>query len=233
MELRGFKVYIIGPYTGKDEGEIDRNVNNAMEWADRVWLTGMTAVCPHLNSGRAEKRFDLAQEQYYIGYNSVLIGCDAGLILPNSDKSKGAKGEIKKAGENGIALFKTTDFPDLLEYAKEYVKKETVFKSKGMDLLEYNYVIPMLGALLKSQVKDKGADSWKTRLSVGSCLKKIHNHWEQYGRYFLGEKSIVSDHGFPHSVSIVADAMFLAWHELNDNPELKKQIKKKMDEIYG
>jgi hypothetical protein len=229
MELREFVVFISGPYSGDSDDSINYHIARATILSDEVWKMGMTAICPHLNSGRPEGRYLLPQEEYRKGYKTLLRSSNA-VWLTDCDYnlSTGTKDEIKLAHEIDVPVFDTVQKNQLLIYALDYVKNQTKFEAKGYDLLERQYVIPMLGALLKSQVKDKGAASWKTRLTQKECADKIIRHVmaKDSGKF-------ISDHGIPHSVSIMADAMFLAWHELNDNPELKKQIKKKMDEIYG
>jgi hypothetical protein len=144
-------------------------------------------------------------------------------VMPNSEKSIGTQGEIRFAKDHGIAVF--SDIGKILEYGIEYVKRDTIMEAKGLDLLEWDYVMPMLGALLKSQVKDKGADSWKTRLTIQELTAKINRH--------NNSKELMDGSGALHSICAMADCMMKAWKEITEHPGVLKEIKKKMDEIYG
>lgn len=82
-------VYVSGKYSGTPE-EISANIQAAREASVKVWESGNTALCPHLNTYHFEKDCSCGYEDYIQGDLELLQRCDAILMLPGWKDSKGA-----------------------------------------------------------------------------------------------------------------------------------------------
>ena len=96
-------VYIAGPYRANTLHGIRLNIRRAEEAAIGIWQMGCVALCPHKNTAL----FDgLADDSIWLrGGLELLRRCDALLVLPNSENSKGTQAEIELAGELGIPVY--------------------------------------------------------------------------------------------------------------------------------
>lgn len=71
-------VYVSGPYSAADDAGIDANIEAAAKVAAQLWEMGHTALCPHLNTARFEKRCpNVKYEDYIEGDLDLLSRCDA------------------------------------------------------------------------------------------------------------------------------------------------------------
>jgi hypothetical protein len=100
--------YIAGPYRGKSKNKIinylqrKRNIKRAAKVAKWAWLEGYAVICPHLNS----RNFDgLTTDLIFLnGDTEILKRCDLMILVPGWHSSEGARGELKFAQVNGIAI---------------------------------------------------------------------------------------------------------------------------------
>ena len=98
-------VYVSGPYTAKTHDEISANIQAAREVAIKLWEMGHTALCPHLNTAHFEVDCKATYDQYMAGDFTLLSVCDAMVVLPGHEKSRGTNMEIDYAKEHGIPMY--------------------------------------------------------------------------------------------------------------------------------
>lgn len=100
-------VYIAGPYTAPTRCEEEANIQRAREVADRVARAGAFPVCPHLLGAGLEDAGDAAF--WYEGTLELMRRCDAVVLVPGWEKSKGAQNEAGVADIRNMLLFRAQD----------------------------------------------------------------------------------------------------------------------------
>jgi len=106
-------VYIAGKYTGTTHDwrsyfEIEQNINAALAVARELAELGYGFFCPHQHSAHFEVIAPNVQPAYWYELdNHFLESCDAVLMLPGWEQSKGATAERNLALEQGIPVFYT------------------------------------------------------------------------------------------------------------------------------
>ena len=100
-------VYTSGPYSG----DIDMNIATARWVAIKLWEAGYAVICPHLNSAHFEKDCKATYEQYIAGDLEMVKGCDAMVMIPGWEASKGAVEERNYALSLGIPVYVWPNFP--------------------------------------------------------------------------------------------------------------------------
>lgn len=119
-------VYVAGPYTGKTHNwqsyyEIDRNIRVAEEMAARLADLGIGFFCPHKHSEHFEVIVpDVGPDFWYELDIHFMKSCDAILMLPNWENSKGSLKEKRIMEELGRPVFYELN-DDLVEWADEKV----------------------------------------------------------------------------------------------------------------
>lgn len=99
-------IYVAGKLTGPNNFEISRNVCAAEDVAMEVVKLGAVPLIPHANTGLIF--FGTATEDFwYEGTLELLRRCDAVLMVPGWEASKGAKLEFEEAGRRKIPIFTT------------------------------------------------------------------------------------------------------------------------------
>jgi hypothetical protein len=101
MDKRKFTVYLAGAYSGA----IDMNIQTARETAIKVWESGFTCLCPHLNTANFQIDCKCQYTDYLEGDLALLENCQAVLMLPNWITSSGATQEKEFATLNKIPVF--------------------------------------------------------------------------------------------------------------------------------
>lgn len=110
-------VYIAGPYRAEHPYQIQQNINNAWNTGVEICKLGYYPVVPHLSTMHME---GLGTPEFFIEATlEVMRRCDAVLVCPNFEKSKGTLGEIKEANKLGIPVFYT-----ILGLQEYFLKKE-------------------------------------------------------------------------------------------------------------
>lgn len=96
-------VYIAGPFRGPTPWAVEQNIRRAEELAAEVWRCGAACICPHANS-----RFftGVAPDEIFLeGDLEILRRCDAILMTPDWERSKGACAERQEAINSNLAIF--------------------------------------------------------------------------------------------------------------------------------
>jgi len=113
--------YIVGPYSAKDQTEIDKHVGIAAEIAQMVWRSGNACICPHMNtysmSGNQaiesgplclkgkETDWEQAFGLFLSGDLEIISRCDGIILLVGWEKSKGSCAEFAYARWAGIPIY--------------------------------------------------------------------------------------------------------------------------------
>ncbi len=97
------KIYVAGPYT---KGNVEQNVDNAIEAANIIADLGFAPFVPHLTHFW-EERFPRPYAFWLELDNEFLPCCDAVLRLPG--ESTGADKEVELAKSLGIPVFESID----------------------------------------------------------------------------------------------------------------------------
>ena len=105
-------IYVAGPYRCPIKKGVQRNIDRAMEAAQRLWQRGYVALCPHGNSAH----FTGEDWWYLTGYLEALARCDAMFVLKGSENSAGTQAEIAQARRLGMPIYHEggDEPPDLL-----------------------------------------------------------------------------------------------------------------------
>jgi hypothetical protein len=96
-------IYVAGPFRGPHHWAIAQNIRKAEELSLEVWRIGCAAVCPHLNT--AHYQGVLPDDVWLYGDLAILARCDAMIVVPNWEHSKGTQGEIYEAERLEIPIF--------------------------------------------------------------------------------------------------------------------------------
>ncbi|OHD26720.1 MAG: hypothetical protein A2Y38_22620 [Spirochaetes bacterium GWB1_59_5] len=97
-------VYVAGPLFGPDDWAIRRNIHHAVSLGFAVAQLGCYPVIPHANTG-AWFMGTMTSEFWYAGTLALLGRCDAGILVPGWEDSKGTRAEIEEAKRLGIPVF--------------------------------------------------------------------------------------------------------------------------------
>ena len=134
-------VYISGPYSSDSESVINENIRHATIAAAEAWRNGLAAICPHKNTERFEKIVPEVTYQTYIdGDVEMVKRCDAIVMLPPWEKSKGSVIERKAAQDSAKLIFY---YPYICETKSEI---DEFWLGVKADILEYKEAIRRLSS---------------------------------------------------------------------------------------
>ncbi len=98
-------IYTAGPITTASLNERWVFHMNARTMARDIWASGHAAICPHLNTMFMDGP-DIADEVFYKGDEDIIRRCcDAMVMLPGWQKSKGSRNERQLAFNISIPVF--------------------------------------------------------------------------------------------------------------------------------
>jgi hypothetical protein len=102
-------VYVSGKYSG----DIDANIEIAAQIAAQLWDEGHAVICPHMNTAHFENRCLATWENYIAGDLNMISRCDAMVMIPGWEDSKGAVVEKDYAEKLHIPIWYYPDVPEL------------------------------------------------------------------------------------------------------------------------
>lgn len=98
-------VYIAGPFRASSAWGIEQNIRTAEELALEVWRAGFVAICPHMNTWHFQGT--LPDDTWLKGDIEILRRCDAVLLVPGWEHSRGALKEVEAAVAASIPVFES------------------------------------------------------------------------------------------------------------------------------
>jgi nucleoside 2-deoxyribosyltransferase len=106
-------IYVAGPIRPIRGRTVTENIDIAKGIALELWKAGHAVICPHANTdlpySLAEKE---CEENIWLQGDLVMIArCDAMVIVPDWQGSKGTQGEIEFAEARGIPIYYYPDVP--------------------------------------------------------------------------------------------------------------------------
>lgn len=107
-------IYVSGPYSADTEPGITKNIEQAAVIAGELWEMGHGVICPHTNTaGVFFKDCAATYDQYIQGDLVMIARCDALVMTPDWEKSKGARIEWAYANSLGIPVYVYPGLPDM------------------------------------------------------------------------------------------------------------------------
>jgi hypothetical protein len=101
-------VYVSGKYSG----DVDTNIENAAKIAGELWDMGHAVICPHMNTAHFEHRCSATWKTYIDGDLNMISRCDAIVMVPGWEDSKGAVVEKEYAERLHIPVWFYPELPD-------------------------------------------------------------------------------------------------------------------------
>lgn len=103
-------VYVAGPYRAASRDAIARNIAAARHIGLGAAALGWYPVIPHANTAHMEIDVpDRGDEFWLAGTLEMMERCDAVVLVKGWQKSCGTRGEIIRAKELGIPIFRSID----------------------------------------------------------------------------------------------------------------------------
>jgi hypothetical protein len=115
-------IYISGKLSA---GNIRENTSIARKAAVKLWELGYTVICPHLNTIDFHVDCDIDYTDYIEGDLVIIDRCDAILMLPGWQESRGALVEHYYAKEKGKKIFFS------IEELEDFMKPSTAIMYLG------------------------------------------------------------------------------------------------------
>lgn len=99
-------IYVSGKYSGDTEKERKDNIFKAGKVAAELWDRGHAVICPHANTSEFLVPTKITQYEDFIKGDLMMIArCDAMVMLPEWENSKGAVLEHNYALELGVPVY--------------------------------------------------------------------------------------------------------------------------------
>jgi len=116
-------IYVSGPYRAPHLSGVLNNIRVAEDWANELWKLGLAVICPHKNTAFMDGVIDPVDsdrdaESIIRGDLEMIRRCDAIFMLPNWQKSKGAKVELAEAIIRGKHVFEFNSLKPLQDWVK-------------------------------------------------------------------------------------------------------------------
>ena len=107
-------IYTAGKYSGETYQEVEKNIFLARKVSIELWEKGHAVICPHLNTAHFEDfNNKISWQEYLNGDFNIISRCDAMVMLPDWEKSKGAQIEFQYAQELRMPIYIYPDLPEL------------------------------------------------------------------------------------------------------------------------
>ncbi|MFY1052337.1 DUF1937 family protein [Ectopseudomonas khazarica] len=103
-------IYVAGPYRAATRDDIARNIDAARVVGISAAALGWFPVIPHANTAHMELDLPgLGDDFWLAGTLEMMERCDAVVLVPGWQNSAGTRGEIIRAEELHIPIFRTLD----------------------------------------------------------------------------------------------------------------------------
>lgn len=107
-------IYVAGPYNAAGRAEVLDNIMRARDYARKLWAMGWVVLCPHANSGLMDGEA-IPDSAFVEGSLELMLRCDAVLMIPGWENSKGARAELEAAIYQGMDVYyEMGTVPDLM-----------------------------------------------------------------------------------------------------------------------
>lgn len=108
-------IYLAGPIRPKDGKTMEQNLASAKEIALVLWKKGYAVICPHSNTDLPISLADKECEEkvWLNGDLEMIRRCDAVVVMPDWEGSKGTEGEINFAEMLDIPVYYYPDLPPI------------------------------------------------------------------------------------------------------------------------
>jgi hypothetical protein len=120
-------VYTAGPYSHTSGvGSVNANIFRAREVAIQLWNAGYTVICPHMNTDHLELYTTLKNKDFVDRDLEIVERCDAIVMLPYWESSKGAVRELEHARSKGLKVWFWPEVPGVQKSSKAWDEGRTV-----------------------------------------------------------------------------------------------------------
>jgi len=99
-------LYVAGPYRAATRAAISANIESARQVGIRAARLGWYPVIPHCNTAHMELDTDHDDAFWLAGTLELMTRCDAVVLVPGWETSAGTAGEIAKADQIGLTVFR-------------------------------------------------------------------------------------------------------------------------------
>lgn len=110
-------IYIAGPYSAPTAWQRECNIRAAEAQCLKLWRVGVPSVCVHTMSRYFYE--DVSEETAIVIDNAILMRCDAILLCPGWQDSKGTRDEIDLANAMRKRVFRPDEVADCIEWATD------------------------------------------------------------------------------------------------------------------
>lgn len=119
------RVYIAGPFSADTSYEVERNVRRAEMYIYPLAKLGVCPVCPHTMYRTFDGTF--TYEIWIQITKALLKPCEAILMLPDWERSKGSRGERQDSIDVKRPIFYSPEFgilpPVLAAWVEQYMNR--------------------------------------------------------------------------------------------------------------
>lgn len=110
-------IYVAGKYRAATREAVAANIEAARQVGIEAARLGWYPVIPHANTGHMEDDLQHADQFWLAGTLELMTRCDAVVLVPGWETSEGTRGEIAKADQLQIPVYRTLDaMPSAAEF---------------------------------------------------------------------------------------------------------------------
>jgi len=102
-------IYVAGRYRAPTRSAIAANIEAARQVGIHAARLGWYPVIPHCNTAHMELDVDRHDDFWLAGTLELMTRCDAVVLVPGWETSAGTAGEIAKADQIGLTVFRDLD----------------------------------------------------------------------------------------------------------------------------
>jgi len=117
-------IYIAGPFSAPTREGVERNIERAALVGVEVARLGAMPVIPHCNTAHPAFEHVQPYDFWIAGTLSLMLSCDAVLLMAGWEHSNGARGEKEAADRCGMPVFHS--IPELESWLSNYTRTKPV-----------------------------------------------------------------------------------------------------------